>query len=199
VTYLLPDGTSFDKTYLVATQSRLTISVDGEDPRLAGTSVSAVVASTNAVPIVVERAMWWPSPNWYEGSLTAATTGTGQRWALAGAYVSAAFPEDETYVLVANPSDTNATITFALSGLAPGNAGTAVTCQKTQTVAAHSRFTSGIKALCPGLIAAPAVDLVVAGTVESDGPGIVVERATYWSTSTQFWGAGGSTLLTKIP
>jgi hypothetical protein len=27
---------------------------------------------------------------------------------------------------------------------------------------------------------------------------IIVERATYWSTATQFWAAGASTLLTKL-
>ena len=39
----------------------------------------------------------------------------------------------------------------------------------------------------------------VAGTIESDGPPIVVERSTYWSTADQFWAAGASTLLTPLP
>jgi hypothetical protein len=77
VTNLLPGGASFKKSYVVAPQSRLTISVHGEDPRLAGTDVSASIASTNGVPIVVERAMWWPSPHWYEGHVSAATRETG--------------------------------------------------------------------------------------------------------------------------
>jgi len=37
------------------------------------------------------------------------------------------------------------------------------------------------------------------GTIHSEGSEIVVERSTYWSTNTQFWAAGASTLLTKIP
>jgi hypothetical protein len=37
------------------------------------------------------------------------------------------------------------------------------------------------------------------GTVESSGPAVVVERATYWNTATQFWAAGESTALTKLP
>lgn len=40
VRYLLPGGTSVDKTYLVAAQSRLTLSVASEDPLLAATAVS---------------------------------------------------------------------------------------------------------------------------------------------------------------
>jgi hypothetical protein len=194
VTYLLPDGTSFDKAYPVAAQSRLTISVDGEDPRLAGTSVSAVVTSTNSIPVVVERAMWWPSPNWYEGSLTAATTESGPRWALAGGFVDSSRPENETYLLVANPSDTAANVTFGLVGML--DASTA-TCQKTVKVEAHSRCMTGIKGLCDTLANVGAV--TVGGTVTSDGPAIVVERSTYWSTADQFWAAGASTLLTQIP
>ena len=40
---------------------------------------------------------------------------------------------------------------------------------------------------------------VVTGTITSDGPPIVVERSTYWSTADQFWAAGASTLLTPLP
>jgi hypothetical protein len=193
ITYLLPGGINFDKTYTVAKQSRVTIGVDNEDPRLAGTDVSARVVSSNGVPIIVERSMWWPSPNWYEGHLTAATTETGKVWAFAGGYVSAEATA-ETYLLVANPSDTAANVTFKVTqtiGVTP--------CEVTVNVPAHSRITRGIKAdICPSFIGLSTQPLNVGGTVESDGPGIVVERATYWSTPTQFWAAGASTLLTKI-
>ncbi len=195
ISYLLPDGSTFDKIYPVAAQSRLTISVDGEDPRLNGTSVSAVVTSTNSVPIVVERAMWWPSPNWYEGSLTAATTDTGTAWALAGGFTA---PDDghgfnaATYLLVANPGATDAHVTFSLQQtVAPTGP-----CNATVTVPAHGRYTTEVRDLCGIHMGLPSATFV--GTITSDGPGIVVERATYWSTQDQFWSAGGSTLLTKI-
>ena len=48
------------------------------------------VRSTNAVPIIVERAMWWPQPNWYEAHNAPGTTVTGTRWALAGGEVGGA-------------------------------------------------------------------------------------------------------------
>ncbi len=203
VTYLLPDGTSFDKVYSVPAMTRLTIGVDGEDPRLAGTSVSGVVTST--VPIVVERAMWWPSPNWYEGSLTAATTETGTKWAFAGGYTSqAAAPGSEgaTYILVANPSDTAANVTFDL--LVAASVFTAgQTCnQTTVQVPAHGRYTAEVHDLCTNVtFTTPST---IAGTITSDGPGIVVERSTYWSNPglggapPQFWAAGASTMATKI-
>ncbi len=199
VSYLLPDGTTFDKVYPVAAQSRLTIGVDGEDPRLAGTSVSARITSTNSVPIVVERSMWWPSPNWYEGSLTAATTDTSGAWALAGGYVDAVHPEDDTYLLVANPSATATNVRFQLVGLLPGllrPGESSPRCDQTVQVAAQSRYTTGIKALCGGVFSLLGVS--VGGTITSDAANIVIERSTYWSTPDQFWAAGASTLLTKL-
>ena len=47
VTYLLPNGAPLEKDYAVAAQSRLTISVDDEDPRLTDTPVSAIIESLN--------------------------------------------------------------------------------------------------------------------------------------------------------
>ena len=61
------------------------------------------VRSTNAVPIIVERAMWWPQPQWYEAHNAPGTTVTGTRWALAGGEVGGA-TSLQTYVLLANTS-----------------------------------------------------------------------------------------------
>jgi hypothetical protein len=197
VTYLLPDGTSIEKTHHVAGESRLTISVREEDARLAATAVSASIASTNATPIVVERAMWWPSANWYEGSVTAATTAAAARWALAGGYLDTP-PDTVTYLLVANPGATAANVTFDLG--VDGHAATIhqptrFACRVTVAVPAHGRYTTALRDVCPF----PAGFARIAGTIESDGPPIVVERSTYWSAGGQFWAAGASTLLTRLP
>ena len=201
ITYLLPDGTSIAKTHQVAGQSRSTISVKSEDTRLAATAVSASITSTNATPIVVERAMWWPSPNWYEGTVTAATTTAATRWALAGGYIDNTQPETETYLLVANPGATIANVTFDLGmdGVAaiPQHP-TWAACRVTVAVPARGRYTTGLRDLCP-FATAPYSVLRIAGTIESDGPPIVVERSTYWSAGGQFWAAGASTLLTRLP
>jgi hypothetical protein len=196
ITYLLPGGETIEKSYVVPKQSRRTIGVDNEDPRLASAEVSARVTSTNAVPIIVERSMWWPSPQWYEGHLTAATTETGTKWAFAGAYIGKNADMD-TYLLIANPSDTAATVTVTVNGLLPGPSNRP--CETTVPAPAHSRVTRSVKNdLTCGNGSLWTGPLVVPGTVESDGPGIVVERSTYWSTPSQFWSAGASTLLTKI-
>lgn len=188
ISYLLPSGTAIDRSYTVAAQSRRTISVKGEDAQLAATAVSATVTSTNAIPIVVERAMWWPSPAWYEGTVTAAATQAGTRWALAGGFVDSR-PDTQTYLLIANPGTTPANVTIDLGG----------SCQTTAVVPGRGRYTVGLKSVCPLATNNPLGRATLAGTIVSDGPPIVVERSTYWSAGGQFWAAGASTVLTRVP
>src|SRR5262249_40399057 len=68
VKYLLPDGQTITKTYVVAGNTRRTVDVAWEDARLKSTSVGMSITSSQ--PIVAERAMWWPgptiAPEWYE-------------------------------------------------------------------------------------------------------------------------------------
>ena len=102
-TYLLPDGTDVKKLYTVAAGSRFSICVDREDARLANTAVSTTVRSLNDVPIIVERAMWWPDGRWYEGHNSPGATTTGTAWALAEGEVGGALGVD-TYILLTNTS-----------------------------------------------------------------------------------------------
>ncbi|MEO6008595.1 MAG: hypothetical protein ABIU38_11085 [Vicinamibacteraceae bacterium] len=201
ITYLLPDGTTVERVHQVAAESRQTIAVKGEDVRLAATAVSATIASTNGTPIVVERAMWWPSPNWYEGTVTAATTTSAVRWALAGGFIDPR-PDTETYLLVANPGliAANVTIDVGAGGDSPDpQFPDRRACRVTVPVPARGRYTTGLKSLCPALGTNVPFPMRVAGIIGSDGPPIVVERSTYWSTADQFWAAGASTLLTPLP
>ena len=77
-TYLLPDGTTVSKDYQVNGNSRFTIWVDQEDAKLASTAVSTTITSTNGVPLIVERAMWWPgnSSTWHEAHNSSGSTRT---------------------------------------------------------------------------------------------------------------------------
>jgi hypothetical protein len=115
-TYLLPDGATIVRSYAVAANSRFNIWVDLEDPLLADTAVSTTIESTAGVPIIVERAMWWPGPsnaNWAEAHNSAGSTVTGVRWALAEGEQGG--PRAiETYILVANtsPSQGQAKVTL---------------------------------------------------------------------------------------
>ena len=79
------------------------MAVDGADPRLANTDLSTIIQSTNGVPVVVERAMWWPGSGWTEAHNSPGVTVTGARWALAEGEEGGRF-DTFTYILVANTS-----------------------------------------------------------------------------------------------
>ena len=108
--YLLVDGTVLTKTYVVPAQSRFNIWVNeeefpGQGKALADAALSATLTSTNGVPIIVERAMWWPRPSpVLDGSAQLrGTTATGTTWGLAEGEVGGPFAT-ETYILIANTS-----------------------------------------------------------------------------------------------
>ncbi len=97
--YARPDGTSVTRQYTVRANSRFSVYVEAI-PGLEDTPVSTTVTSTNAVPIVVERAMYWPGGffDYYEGHSSAGSTTTARHWVVAGG-------EEQTYVLIANTSN----------------------------------------------------------------------------------------------
>ena len=90
------------RDFSVPALGRLTIPVEQVDPALAATSVSMTVTSTNGVPVVVERSMWWPGSDWIEGHATLATNTTGTAWAVADG-VSGIADNARTYLLVGAP------------------------------------------------------------------------------------------------
>jgi hypothetical protein len=124
--YLLPDGTVVIRTYAVAPHSRFTIWVDQEGPELADTAVSTVVTSTNGVPIVVERAMWWPGPTaatWAEAHAVTGATAPATRWAVAGGLVGVASshpPGEVTLHVASDEWSANAVLEVTL-GFADGS------------------------------------------------------------------------------
>jgi hypothetical protein len=196
VDYLLPSGTVLTKTYAVAGQSRYTIYVDDEQlpsgsglRPLANTAVAMRIFSTNAVPIVVERAMWWPQPAWYEAHNAVATTVTGTRWATAGGSVGG--PNDaETFILIAN------------TGSTPGTARVVVAFEDGVSVGAEialpaqSRVNVPISSLTP-MAARQPFSVLVESLGASPAP-IVVERATYDSPGGVTWAAGTVVVATRV-
>jgi hypothetical protein len=193
VTYLLPTGAPFTKTYTVGPQNRLTIPVQDQDPRLDNTPVSVIVESTNNQPVVVERAMWWPKGRWHEAHVVAGATETGTRWAVAEAeteFVPFAFGGllAETYLLIANTSP---------------RAGVA-----TVTLYDDNGVRTGFQVNLPASsrVSAPLADSLFRGwgmnrvgvLVESDGVDIVVERAMYRTANLLTWSWGTASLGTKL-
>ncbi|MEO5821443.1 MAG: hypothetical protein ABIT71_13140 [Vicinamibacteraceae bacterium] len=189
VTYLLPNGVPLVKEYNVAAQSRLTISVDGEDARLTDTPVSAILESLDAVGIVVERSMWWPGQGqWTEGHLSAGSTATSLRWAVAGGVSG---PGAETYVLIANTSNAAGTATLTVLRTHDGAPTIA-----TVALPANSRVNVPASQV-DGLLESGSA--VFGMLIESDGPQIVVERATYLDFGGMVWAAGHASLGTPLP
>ncbi len=189
--YLKPDGTVVIRTYDVAPNSRFNIWVDLEGAELADTAVSTTLRVTNGVPVVAERAMWWPGPftTWHEGHNSAGATVVGEKWALAEGETGG--PRGvETYVLIGNTSamagtarvtltfedGTQTTRDFAL----PANSRTNVAATVDFPGSAGRRFGTVVESLGP----TPAQ--------------IVVERAMYNDAGGVTWAAGTSALGTRL-
>lgn len=189
--YLLPDGTVLTKLYTVARNSRFNIWVDLEDARLADTAVSTTIASTNGVPLIVERAMWWPGPasNWQEGHNSPGALQTGTKWGLADGEVGGAFGT-ETYILIANTSTVGGSARVRLFF----EDGT--TAERTFTLNPSSRFNVAVGVDFPG-----ALGKRFGTIVESLGATpaqIVVERAMYSNAIGVTWAAGTNVVGTRL-
>jgi hypothetical protein len=159
------------------------------------TSFGLTVRSTNGVPIVAERTMWWDDPlrgtNWVEGHTSVGAAEPATRWSGAGVWIASAFGPPAAYLLIANPGDAIATVRVSRPRMfgAPS--------ERTVTVPARSRITVDLGVgFEPGLISTAPV------LVESLGPSpvpIVVERSVYGNTLDATWTQGSNSLLTPVP
>jgi hypothetical protein len=202
VDYLLSTGATYRKHYSLPAQSRSTIWVDDEQipagsglRPLAGVNVSTTVTSTNGVPIIVERTMWWPGPEvaptafWREAHNSAGATATGTVWALAEGEVGGT-ANAETFILIANTSAQTGSVRITLHFEGSGSA------SRLYTVAPHSRTTVNVSTDLP-----TAAGKRFGAIVESQGTTpapIVVERAMYTSPGGQTWAAGTNALATRL-
>lgn len=197
VVYRLVGGGYYTRNLVAPANSRTSIWVDQETiPGVAGlplanVAVSTAVASTNNVPIIVERAMWWPggSPTWHEAHNSAGSTATGTRWALAEGEVGGARNAD-TYILISNSSgrETDATVTLLLED------GTSLS--RVYRLAASSRTNVAVR----DDFGAAVLHRRFGALVEtSEGVPIVVERAMYSDAGGVRWAAGTNALGTRLP
>jgi hypothetical protein len=198
VTYLLGDGTTYQRSFVAAPNSRSNIWVDMEEiPGVPGrplsdVAVSTTVRSTNGVPLIVERAMWWPggSGTWHEAHNSAGSTATGTRWALAEGEVGGV-RNVETYVLIANTSDYagSATVTLLLENGSSVEQVYELLPNSRTNVPVWQHFGAAVEGHRFGAI------------VESTGATpaqIVVERAMYSDADGVPWAAGTNALATRI-
>ncbi len=100
----------YSRQYTVMPNSRFNIWVDeeelfpGQRPFRTGSSdISVRVRSLNSVPLIVERAMWWPGAanTWHEAHNSPGTTRTAPRWVLAEGENGGPLGW-QTYILIAN-------------------------------------------------------------------------------------------------
>ena len=191
VRFLRANDTPITTTVTVAAQGRETIYVDGI-PGLADVDVSTEV--TSDVPVISERAMYWPGDfaQWYEAHNSFGVTSTGLAWGLSEGRFG--FPQQfETYILLTNPTatPTRVRVTFLRQG-------SKAPIVSEQLLAANARANVDMSAL----LNAPDYDAAgerFGALVESlDNVGIVVERALYFSTGGVFWAGGTNATAVKI-
>jgi archaellum component FlaF (FlaF/FlaG flagellin family) len=197
VRYLLDDGSVITKDYLVSGLSRLSIWVNEEEfpglgKALGSAALSAIVTSANDVPVIVERAMWWPrpSPFWMEAHNSAGVTATGTVWGLAEGEVGGE-QNVETYILIANTSPfagrARVTLVFEAGGtevvdvpLAPNSRTNVPAIESWFPRVTGQRFGALIESL-------------------GDTPAqIVVERAMYSDANGVRWAAGTNATATRL-
>ncbi len=163
IRFLLPTGAPVVRTYPLPAHSRSTIFVN-TIPGLESTDVSAEITATQ--PIAVERAMYRSPNRLFElGHAAAAVAAPNTTWLFAEGSSNAFF---DTYLLLANPSATAATVTVDYLR----DAGAPVTRQ--YTVAAGSRFSEFVDGV-------PGLDATSYGIRVSSSVPVVAERAMYWA------------------
>lgn len=102
---------------------------------MANVAFSTTLSSLNAVPIIVERSLWWPGPTfatWHETHNSFGGAETGTLWVAAFGEVPQVLSSNMSGI--ANPTTEAATVRVTLLG----DTGPGLT--KTYTVAAKSRF-----------------------------------------------------------
>jgi hypothetical protein len=183
--YLMPGRAPTTKVLNLGPNSRYTVDIGNQNdaPGVANTDVSVEVKAT--LPIVVERAMYWPKngARWTDGHNSAGVTSTGSIWALAEGEFGGS-RQFQSYVLMANPSNTDADVEMTLLREGEGRAPLSLRF----TVPANQRLTKSAADFVPlGLQSGERFGVIVKS---HNGAPIVVERAMYWNGGGEFWGAG---------
>ena len=156
--------------------------------------MATTVTSTNAVPIVVERAMYWPGGffDYYESHGSAGSTSTARRWVVAGAESSTAL-NTQSFVLIANPEDRAGTARLTFLNPAPLPAAPPIDV----ALPPNSRTTVAVPA---GSVPSVSFFGVLVESIGGAPVDLVVESAVYRTSSGgPLWSAGGNALATPLP
>ncbi len=163
VSFLTETNGTVLRTFQVAPTARLTVSA-GLIPELINRSFAMVVDSN--VPIVAERAMYFGTARFWDGGHeSAGVSEPSASWFLAEGATGAFF---DTFILVANPNPTAATVTMTFLT----DQGQSIV--RNYTVQANARLTVNME------IESPLLANVAASTTITATQPIIVERAMYW-------------------
>ncbi len=197
LTFLPQSGAAVTRSVTIPARARATVNIEALSPaapELANTGVATQV--TAPLPIIVERAQYWPyAPSqWYEAHNSAGVTATARRWGLAEGRVGnpAGFPAAsyQTFILLANPGGTAATVTLTFLRT------DGTTLQRTVAVPRLSRYTLGVAG---PQSAVPELADETFGTIVDSSEPIAVERAMYGSPGGQTFGNGTNATGTRLP
>lgn len=189
VDFLLPGGGVVSETRSVAPGSRVTIWADTV-PGLSSAAFAIRVRATNGIPVLAERAMWWPGPasaGWAEAHAEVGSAVAGTRWLIADGEEGGS-AGTTTYVLVANMGDATSLIRVRLllnerplvsrDYVLPASARLSVPVAGDFAPSIGQRYAVEVLSLRPNT---PGPD---------PGPPVVVEVSKYWNAGGVFWAAG---------
>jgi YVTN family beta-propeller protein len=187
VRYLPDNGAAVTRPYRLEAQERLTLNIAAEDAALANAAVATEVTAT--LPIVAERAQYWPGLAWEEAHASAGVTATATRWGLADGQVGG--PQNhQTYFLLANPGANDATVVVTF--LRP----TGETITRFFDVPAASRRNVAIAGLASDV---PELINASFGPIIQSTEPIAVERSIYSDAGGMTWAAGTNVTATRLP
>jgi hypothetical protein len=202
ITYLLDDGTTFSRTLVAPASARTSVWVDRETftdvpgQPLSDAAVSTTVESLDGVPLIVERAMWWPgdAATWHEAHGAAGSIETGVVWALAEGEVGGP-AASQTYVLIANTSDLDgrARVTLLFED--------GTSASRLYPLRARSRTNAAIGPDFAGEADGRRFGVIVEALGVDDNapvPQIVVERAMYSDAGGVALAAGTNAVATRL-
>ena len=189
--YARSDGSVVTESYFVAAHSRYSVYVDAI-PGLDASAVATTLTSTNGVPIVAERAMYWPGGyfDYYEGHSSAGSTTTALSWVVSGAESGGANAA-QTFVLIANTENRAGEATITLLPDVASTAPPPPPAPFVMFLPANSRTTVPVS-----------VDGRYGVRVTSTGASpvqLVVESAVYRSTGGVTWSSGSNALAMPLP
>jgi hypothetical protein len=187
--FLPQGGTPVQVLQTMEPKSRTTVNIEIADPSLANAAVATQV--TAPLPIVVERAQYWPdpAPSWYEAHNSFGVTQLGTVWGLAEGRTGQN-RDYQTYILLANPGDQEASV--GIRFLREGDKPAVI---KTFSVPARSRFNVPVG---PGSEVTELENENFGALITSTQP-IAVERAMYSTPpGLPIWSAGTGATAVRL-